>query len=185
MRKLFIVTCLCVYLSSVFMDTSFLGYTLDSPIWTRLSYMFTHQGIFHLLMSLLSFYLLFGSLTRMNFIHSKLLFTATIAGSFLATYGSEMPLPTIGASGVVYFLVGAFIIKDVKDWLNNLDRFISNLLLLLIFVALNIVAAVYTNTNAIVHGIAFIYGAAFMGIYKIIKLYEQKRQEKRSKAPAK
>ena len=185
MRRTFIILCLCGYLLSGFVDTApLLGYSGGSAPWTRLTYMLAHTSPVHLLLNLFAIYTISTSvLSRWRGMSKTVLMTAAIVGAFLATFGSEKTLPTIGASGVMYFLAGVLGVKLVIK--QTYDRVLSVIMLFAVIASLNVVWSVFTHINALVHGLAWIYGVTFATTHYYIQVYEQKRQEKRNIPPAK
>jgi len=154
MKSLFILTCIIVYLVSFWVDVRVLGFTAEAPSYTRLTYMFTHIGLLHLVLNMVSFHFLYTSVNMV--IKSGVLFPVMILGAFLATYGAEMDLPTIGASGVVLFLFGGYAALYPS---RNLLIYLS------VFAVVNLVTYYFKNTNIFVHLHAFIFGLLFTLIY--------------------
>ena len=155
MKNLFILLCFLVYLLSFIVDTRHLGFQAGSPlVHTRFTYMFAHVAFLHLFMNMLSFHFLFRLLqTKMN---KYVLFAAMILGAFLATFGAEMPQPTIGASGVVMFLFGCYVVLFPSK---NLAIY------LVILVGVNLLTYFYAHTNVFIHAFAMLYGILFTLIY--------------------
>jgi len=89
-----------------------------------------------------------------------------ILGAYLATFGAEMPQPTIGASGVVLFLFGCYVVLYPS---RNL------LIYLAVFVAVNLLTYYFAHTNIFIHAFSMLYGILFMLIYRF---YEKDKRAK-------
>ncbi|MDR1525156.1 MAG: rhomboid family intramembrane serine protease [Tannerella sp.] len=83
-----------------------LGYTNASPWWTHFTYLFQHAGIVHLLINSLSFIGMFRLLEK--FINRWVLSVSVITVGFVASFLSMYNAPTVGASAMVYAMVGIF-----------------------------------------------------------------------------
>ncbi len=104
---------LIVFLS---FDTS-IGFTDDSALWTHFTYMFQHAGWLHLIINSIAFVGMFMTLGR--FVSKWWLVLMCLLGGFTASFAGEYHLPTVGASGMVYVMIGIYISytlfsKDVK-----------------------------------------------------------------------
>lgn len=155
---------ICVYIVSLFTNLRIAGFTAHSPLYTRLTYMFVHIGFLHLVINIMSFYQLFRTLTvRIN---QYILSVAMIVGAMLATIGSEQALPTVGASGMVAFMLGclAVSVSSKKIWIS-----------VAIIAAVCVLQSFFFPVNNAVHLLAFIYGAVF-GIARRIWIYTSKKK---------
>jgi len=164
MKNLFILINVIVFLFAYAADLRCLGFTASSPLYTRYTYMFAHIAFFHLFMNMLSFHFMFKSVART--INQYLLFTAMLVGAFLATFGAEMPYPTIGASGAVMFLFGCFIVLNPSK---------SLFIYLVVLAVVNILTYYFAHTNGYIHAFATIYGMVFTSIIKLSRYEKDKR----------
>jgi membrane associated rhomboid family serine protease len=155
-KVLFYAACITVWCFSWFVDVKELGFTADSHLLTRFTYMFTHVRFMHLFLNLLTIDLLLSTAFTQGY--SKLL-PAAIIGAVLATFGSEMSMPTIGASGVLYFLIGEV---SARKWSLNV------LFLIAVLITVNVMYYLKTNTNTIIHALCFVYGFVYRGLTIII-----------------
>jgi membrane associated rhomboid family serine protease len=103
MKYLFV---LIFILCLVFFDTD-IGYTRTSPWWTHLTYQFQHAGMIHLLINSLAFVGMFRLLEK--FVSKWLLSVSVILIGFAASFLSMYGVPTVGASAMVYAMMGIFI----------------------------------------------------------------------------
>jgi membrane associated rhomboid family serine protease len=83
-----------------------IGYTQTSPLWTHFTYQFQHEGFFHLSANSFSFIGMFRLLEK--FLNKWLLFVLTVTIGFVASFLSMYDVPTVGASAMVYAMIGIF-----------------------------------------------------------------------------
>lgn len=159
MKQIFIIACTAVYLRAKWIDfdLSRFGFTADREWPFRISYIFAHATALHLFLNMISFYLLFRMVNR-SIQNTHLLLSGAIVGAILATFGSETQYPTIGASGVVMFLYGCFVV-----FYPSRQVFIN----LAVLAAVNVLTYFIGHTNSILHLLAFIYGTLFAATFRI------------------
>ncbi len=88
------------------MEISNFGYSLTSPWWTHVTYIFAHASILHLIINLIGFISIFKFLSK---IESKMyLLVFSFSAAVIMSFFTEKELPTVGMSGVVYYLIGVF-----------------------------------------------------------------------------
>jgi len=89
---------------------------LDEP-WTLLTFMFTHQGFFHLLANMLTLYFFGSFLMRITGLTNFLLiyFIGGIVSGLFVLGLSPVNSITIGASGAVFALGGALAVLTPKE----------------------------------------------------------------------
>ncbi len=85
-----------------------IGYTLASGWSERVLYTWSHQSVLHLVVNLLSITTLLGSIARA--MSPLWVVLAALTSATLTTYVAATPLPTMGASGVAYYLLGVDLI---------------------------------------------------------------------------
>jgi membrane associated rhomboid family serine protease len=89
----------------LFADLS-VGYVRDAGMYTRITYMFQHAGVIHLLINAISFISLFRALERR---YAPLYLSAIImVAGFLATFALSYEQPVVGASGMIYAMAGIY-----------------------------------------------------------------------------
>lgn len=101
---IFIIICVIVFL---FFDKQGFGYSETSPLYTHFVYQFMHVNFMHLCMNLFSFQA-FYKLLRGTLCLPALLFS--YISSVLASFLSEDVYPTVGCSGLVYALIGVYVV---------------------------------------------------------------------------
>ncbi|MDR1097300.1 MAG: rhomboid family intramembrane serine protease [Tannerella sp.] len=137
-----------------------LGYTLHSPLYTHLTYAFAHAGLFHLIINTVSYISLYNALKGGKIICSSLIisFASAAAASFLSAY----QLPTVGASGLIFAMLGchtATVALNRKQW-----KQYSIILLLTLIVPFFI-----PRVNALLHLLSFTSAALITTIKSKIK----------------
>lgn len=155
--------------------TSAMGYYEGSDMITRVLYMFCHANIFHLIVNLYAIYKV-RELSevliekRIGIKHmSNIVLVIAFAIGFLATFGSEGVLPTVGISGVISAYLG---IVTVSLWNKYSWTF---LITTLIF---NLIAYFIGNSNVMVHSLSFIYGCVLGFLILIYGLERDKRYKR-------
>lgn len=83
-----------------------LGFTATSPFYTHITWMFMHGGWVHLGLNCFSFYVMFRAVER--FIHPWALVVVMITVCIASSYALHYTVPVVGASGMVYVLVGLY-----------------------------------------------------------------------------
>lgn len=89
-----------------------MGYCLGSPFFTHFSYSFQHVGWMHLILNSISFVSLYNILRKALPVYAFLTCAYLIA--VLASFFSEYSIPTVGASGVIYAMIGLFISISIR-----------------------------------------------------------------------
>ncbi len=84
-----------------------IGYTNTSPIYTHITYIFQHASILHLTLNSLAFISVYTSLERLvnKYVFVGLSFASSIIASFMAMYNT----PTVGASSMIYAMIGIYV----------------------------------------------------------------------------
>lgn len=136
--------CVVVYVLSFWFDTSLFGYTTSTPFVCRITYMFAHNGLLHLLGNLLAFNLLCRAANRLGIKGGALL---AFVAAFVATWVSAYAVPTVGLSGVCFGLVGVL----TPRLLNNRE-FVWSLMLVAL---LQVVLFCFTSVNVANHAFSF------------------------------
>ena len=133
-------------------------------------YQFAHASWLHLIINSLSLVLMFnpihkvydecfGETSRWSF------FVFSYAGSVLAALLCAQDIPTVGASGIVFFLLGELIM--LRPTMRQLQGYI--------YVALAIVIQLIRgNSNVSLHIVAFVLGALFIIFKKLCKQYNNR-----------
>lgn len=134
------------------------------------TYQFLHGNILHLIINLLSLYLIYKPFkflygNRFNYDNDFVLLLISYIGSVAASIISVKHIPTVGASGIVFFILGAILALHPTK-----QQFI-NYIWVLVGV---IVSAIFGNSNTTLHVVAFLMGVLFI----IIRMmYDNCRRE--------
>lgn len=151
----YIITLIFIVVFILF-DNS-LGYTVSSPIYTHFTYMFQHASVLHLAFNSIAFIGLYRALSKLD----RYLLPVIVIIAVLCSFAGVYALPTVGASGMNYAMIGMFIIQKDKFNIKKKDFYIF-----LGSVAVMLVISIFKqNSNYILHLSCLAYGAA----YSIIK----------------
>ena len=148
MSYLFIAMLIAVYF---IFDTS-LGYSLTSPIYTHFTYVFQHAGLLHLVANSISFLSFYNLLHR---VCNAFYYPYLIA--VLASFFSEYDKVTIGASGMIYAMIGmtiGYAFKGEKLKITSKKKFALMILLILV----SLLMGFFNGSNNVVHIISLILG---------------------------
>lgn len=148
MSYLFIAILIAVYF---IFDTS-LGYSLTSPIYTHFTYVFQHAGLLHLVANSISFLSFYNLLHR---VCNAFYYPYLIA--VLSSFFSEYDKVTIGASGMIYAMIGmtiGYAFKGEKLKITSKKKFALMILLILV----SLLIGFFNSSNNVVHIISLILG---------------------------
>ncbi|NDW19414.1 rhomboid family intramembrane serine protease [Dysgonomonas sp. 216] len=144
-----------------------LGYTATSMFYTHITYMFQHLSIIHLAINSIAFIVMFHNLQKLLniWIIIASIFVCGFAASFLSMYD----IPTVGASSMIYAMVGidigmTLLCKEIK--IANTRRyllFICGLALCLL------ISAFIHNSNFLIHIYSLIFGFIVSVVFSIHK----------------
>lgn len=151
MRYLFLLTFVFVF---IFFDIS-IGYTHSSPLYTHLTYMFQHAGIMHLTVNTISFMAMFRVVQKC--IASPVLTAIILLAAFACSFLAACSIPTVGASPMVYTMVGLVIGFVATRRLRFGNKSALRIFLLSIFLSLS-VSALKHNSNFALHLYALAFG---------------------------
>lgn len=141
------------------------GYDLNSPWWTHITYIFSHINLLHLFLNSFVIFGLFKTLQRIyNKWHLSLwVFFIAILMSFL----SEYELPTVGASGMAYALVGIMIGLVVKKQLIFAKRI--NLYIFSIGITIGVIVSYFKGTSNIALHLLCLVSGFLVSLSHLIK----------------
>lgn len=169
MIYLFIIACICVY---AFMpDCTVLGVTNDT-LSHAFCYQFAHGSWIHLGINSLCLVMMFKPILkayeeRCFRARTFAFLFATYLGSSLAALFTSQDIPTVGSSGIVFFLLGALLM--LRPTLRQLQSYI--------YVAIAIIVQIIRGkSNVALHLVAFVLGALFIIISLLCK-YNKERYE--------
>jgi membrane associated rhomboid family serine protease len=133
-----------------------IGYTKVSPLYTHLTYMFQHAGIVHLAMNSLAFIGMFRTLEKFISKWTLSLLVTTI--SFVSSFISMYDIPTVGASAMIYSMIGIFI--GITTFCTHIKiANIKKYLLFISVIAISLTISLFkSNSNFILHLISMAVG---------------------------
>lgn len=155
MIYLFIIICTCIW--ALVSDASAYGVSIDHMTYAY-CYQFFHASWQHLLVNSLSLALMFTPIKRVyeeRFGETSQweFWFILYLGSVLAALFCARSVPTVGASGMVFFLLGMLIM--LRPTLRQLQSYI--------YVAIAIIIQFFRgNSNVALHIVAFVLGALFI-----------------------
>ena len=139
------------------------GYSDTSPWWTHFTYVFPHSGFFHLFINSIAYFSLFNLLKQR---YSKwLLLSVPYIIAVVMSLFSSYPIPTVGASGMIYSMIGFFIglviIKRIRfkhRWYLGVFIFGMSLGFIISFFK--------ESSNTLLHGLCLVAGAIIILLYE-------------------
>lgn len=160
MRKLFIIIFIAVF---VMFDNS-IGYTDTLPIWKHFTYVFQHAGFAHLIMNSVSFYFLWNAL---DFYYSKYVIIAiAYLSAVIMSFFTAYSLPVVGASGMIYAMLGMFSFLIIKGRL-SFENYSGQLIYWLSLAVFLGISFIRPNQAGLLHLLCLLSG---MGASYIISL---------------
>lgn len=168
MKYLFVLSFIIVF---IFFDTS-IGYTTSSPIYTHITYIFQHVSILHLTFNSFAFLSMYISLERFlsKWVFLPITFTIGIVVPSLDIMIRQVnELPTVGASAVIYAMIGLYIgitllFKSIK--IADTQKY----LLFLLCIAISLLISLFKeNSSFIVHFLSFVLGGITSVLFSIYK----------------
>ena len=132
-----------------------LGYTKDSPLYTHFTFMFQHAGIVHLVINSLAFIGVFRAMER--FINKWTLSAVIVFSSFAASIISMYDIPTVGASGMIYTMIGMFFGLIISGETAIIDKKKFSIFVLSVFLSLTI-SFLKENSNFLLHIYCMLFG---------------------------
>ena len=133
-----------------------IGYTNQSPLYTHFTYMFQHSGVVHFLINSFAFIGMFRTMEK--FVNKWVLSASIITVSFASSFMSMYNIPTVGASAMIYAMIGMFIgITIFRKNIRIADT--KKYLLFLFVVLLSLTASFFKhNSNFYLHLASLISG---------------------------
>ena len=152
MKYLFILVFVLAY---ILFGTE-LGYTVTSPFYTHLTYMLQHSTIIHLVINSIAFIAVFNNLQK--WVNKWLIAGIMTLSGFIASFLSQYEIPTVGASSMIYGMIGMYISitlfsKQIK--IANTRKYL--LFLTCIGIGL-LVSLLKNNSNFFVHLYSLVIG---------------------------
>ena len=147
-----------------------LGVTSTSCFYTHLTYIFVHANLFHLITNIFSLSFTLILLKKIANMKYYVMTAIGLISAFVASFIFMQDIPTVGASGVVYALLGTYCYL-------RFDKLALKLLLTLTII--NLLQYFFGTINVFIHAFSFAFGfigTALWDSYYVIKFV---RNEKR------
>ena len=167
MIYIFLIVCLCVYAFTG--DCTWMGVSVEHMNHAYI-YQFAHASWLHLIINALSLLLMYKPIKRIyeerfGNARSWEFLAILYLGSVLAGLLTPKELPTVGASGMVFFLLGELIM--LRPTLKQLQGYI--------YVALAVIIQIIRgHSNVALHIVAFILGALWIIIRLLCKQHSER-----------
>lgn len=139
----------------LYTDGSSFGFSTDSAWWTHFTYPFFHGSWIHLIGNCYAFWFVYSNRIFKQYT-LPIIITIAIAASFL----TEMKMPTVGFSGVIFAMGG----------INSAYRKCKLKNIIPILIALSI-GFLLPNTNGMIHLVSFMIAYIFSSVYQSINNY--------------
>lgn len=136
-------------------DTSW-GYTRESALYTHFTYIFQHASLLHLIVNSSSFLALFRAHEKIT--PTRIILSISITSAVIASFFTAKDIPTIGASGMIYAMIGSLtslLIKKKAIIKKRLSMFVF-----LLGTSLSLTISLFQpNSNFSLHLLSMILGA--------------------------
>jgi len=152
MKLIFIIICSTISVLN-WITPFYFGYSELSPAYTHFTYIFVHANIIHLFLNMFVFWKLYDYLGWFELLLS---FIVAFVASFYA-----YNLTTVGASGVVFALLGIF----YTQYKFPLKYYFKNALI----IGLATLIGYFSNVNIILHLLCLGGGLVMGGFNRILK----------------
>ena len=170
MIYIFLIVCVCVY--AFVPDSACMGVSTEAMN-NAYIYQFAHGSLLHLAINALSLVLMFNPILkvyreRLGYVSQFRFLLVAYLGSVLAALFCAQSIPTVGASGIVFFLLGELLL--LRPTWRQLQSYIYVLLAVIIQI-------IRGKSNVALHIVAFILGALFIIIQTLCKQYNNRFEE--------
>lgn len=148
------------------------GVTKNSALYTHIAYIFVHANLFHLCTNVFSLLFTLRLLKKMANIKFYVSLTIGLISAFASSFILMQEIPTVGASGVVYALLGMYCYL-------RFDMLALRLLAML--VGINVFQFIFGNINVYIHLFSLIFG--FIGVaiwdsYYVLKVIQDEKRKR-------
>ena len=167
MIYIFLIVCVCVYVFAP--DCTAMGVTIDSLNHAYI-YQFAHASWLHLGINALSMLLIFKPILhiyeeRFGETSQTSFLLLSYLGSVLAALLTAQDIPTVGMSGMVFFLIGELVMLRP-----NQSQIIS-----LVYMSIAIIVQfIRGKSNVSLHIVAFVLGALFIILRLLCKRHKER-----------
>lgn len=159
---IFIIIESFLYILSSYIRST-IGFYEYGPMIGRFTYQFFHENLFHIAINMVSLYFITEYMRKISLWKINNIVLIGYICSVLATFGSEMGKSTIGASGMVFAILG----MSICYIRNNIN--ISTTCIILISINIIYIISGSQSVNALCHILSFTYGMMAALSYETFK----------------
>lgn len=131
------------------------GYCVDSPLINHIIFNFSHVNWIHLVLNSLAYIGVFRTLQKT--IHTYKIVLLPLLVSFLCSFYAVYPIPTMGASGMIYAMIGMFFAEVINGKLVINDKKMFDLYILSVVLAL-VISFFNHHSNFKLHILCLVIG---------------------------
>lgn len=154
----------------VYTFTDGCGYTAASGVLPRAASVLSHASLFHWVANMAGIASMFASLSKA--IPPLRLLAVSFTAAVAATYAAQSETPTMGASGMLFFLVGADIVLRWAGVYFRIDS-VRMLVYTCTVTAFVTLSAFLPGINGRLHLVAFATGTLY-GFYGLLRIHRRK-----------
>ncbi|MDR0872834.1 MAG: rhomboid family intramembrane serine protease [Prevotellaceae bacterium] len=170
MKPIFILIFILVF---IFFENE-LGYTGIFPLWKHLAFHFQHSNFLHLLINSVCFCFVFKSLRV--FVRSRTIILVSLTAATAASFFCCYDIPVVGASAMIYAMIGMLIIIFWRKGYFRQKAFFKNFALWLCCITLSLTISFFkTNSATMLHLISLFSGGI---IYFLLCLLFTKKKNR-------
>lgn len=169
MKYLFVLAFLLTY---IFCDNS-LGYSNNSPTYTHFTFILQHVSVFHLVLNSISLIGIWTA-TRELRVNKWFILLTSLSSTYIASFISKETIPTVGASGMVYAIIGIYFYVTFTDKRIKIADSKTYLLFLLCIVGSLILSYINPISNFFLHTYSLVFGfSIYMAIDCIKSMFKK------------
>lgn len=145
------------------------GFTTDSGVIERLIYPFFHAGVIHFAINMIALNTMYRCLNKVAKWYE--IVAVAFLSSFVTTFVSASEKETIGASSLVFFMVGADLVIRWTECYFRID--VRKMIIYTSSIAIFLLVSAFGNTNFILH-ISNLFLGVIYGTIKSCQYHSRK-----------
>jgi membrane associated rhomboid family serine protease len=151
----------------VLTDARLMGYNRVSPLYTHVTYLFSHAGVFHLAVNLVAFFYAFRLCERLGIIREALF--ASFLSAIPPTFVMPQEVVTVGASGMIYAMFVSPLAGVMSGRLAVRDKRVFARFYVCLSVCTGVQPMLSGNVNVTVHVLSPVINIAVLFFYWKLK----------------